>query len=80
MGCQVCPGILFSHYFDVVLLVRVLPLFVELGEILVQQPIGQFEILPSFLDIAVSPEAILSSADVIKHILDLVVATRLPRF
>ena len=38
------------HYSDVVLLVRVLPLFVGVDHFLVQQPIEQFEILQTFLD------------------------------
>ena len=70
---------LLFHYFDVVLLVRVLPLFVEVDQFLVQQPIGQFEILQTFLDIAVFRERILSSADVVQHIIDFVAAKRLPR-
>ena len=35
--------------------------------------------LHTFLEIAVFPELILSSADVVQHILDFVVAKRLPR-
>ena len=42
----------------------------EIDQLLVQQPTGQFEILLSFLDIAVFPERVLSSADIVQHILD----------
>ena len=62
--------ILLFHYFDVVPFVRVLLLFVEVDQFLVQQPIEQFDILQTFFDIAVFPEPILSSADVVQHILD----------
>ena len=62
------------QYFDVVPLVRVLPLFVEVDQFLVQQPIEQFDILQTFFDVAVFPEPILSSADVVPHILDFVLA------
>ena len=58
---------LHFHYFDVVLLVRVLPLFVDIDQLLVQQ------------DIAVFPETILSGADAVQHVIDVVVAKRLPR-
>ena len=84
MRFQVCPipltidtQILLFHC-DVVLLAGVLPLFVEVDQLLVQHPIEQFEILQTSLDILVFPEPILSSADVVQHILDFVVATRLP--
>ena len=43
---------------------RVLPLFVEVNQFLVQQQIEQFEILQTSLDINVSPEPLLSGADV----------------
>ena len=46
---------------------------------LVQQSIELIEILEAFLDIAVFPEPILSSADVVQHMLDVIVAKRLPR-
>ena len=58
---------------------RDLPLFVEVDQFLVQQPIEQFEILQTFRDIAVFPEPILSSADVVQHILDFAAAKRVPR-
>ena len=64
------------HYCDVVRLVRVLPLFGKVDQILAQQPIEQFEILQAALDIAVFPQPILFSADVF---LFFVVAKRLPR-
>ena len=62
-----------------VFLVGVLPLFVEVDQFLVHQPIEQLEILETFLSLAGFPEPILSSADVVQHILDVVVAKRLPR-
>ena len=62
------PQMLLLQYFGYVLLVRVLPLFDEVAQFLVQQPIEQFEILHTFLDIAASPEPTLSSADVVQHI------------
>ena len=46
---------------------------------LVQWPIGQFEILHTVIDIAVLPGPILSSADVVQYIIDLVVVKHLPR-
>ena len=55
---------LLCHYWDVVRLVRVLPLFGKVDQILAQQPIEQFEILQAALDIAVFPQPILFSADV----------------
>ena len=58
---------------------RVVPLCVEVDQCVVQQPIEQFEILETFLEIAVFPEPILSNADVVQHILDFVVVKRLPR-
>ena len=58
---------------------KILPHFVEVDQFLVQQPIEQFEILQTLLDIAVFPEPILSSADVVQHIIDVVLAERLPR-
>ena len=73
------PHILLCHYCDVVLLARVLSLFVEVDQFLVQQPIEQFEILQTCLDIAVFREAILSGADVVQKIHDFVVARRLSR-
>ena len=42
-------------------------------------PIEQLKILQTSLDFTVFPEPILSSADVVQHILDFVVAKRLPR-
>ena len=39
----------------------------------------QFEIIQTFLDIAVFPEPILSNADVVQRIVGFVVAKRLPR-
>ena len=73
------PQFFLFHYLDVVLLVGVLPLFVEVDQFLVHQPIEQLEILEIFLSLAGFPEPILSSADVVQHILDVVVAKRLPR-
>ena len=70
------PQILLFHYLDIVLLVSFLPLFVEVDQFLVQQPIEQFEI---FHEIAVLPATILSSADVVQHVLDFSVAKHLPR-
>ena len=64
------------HYFDVVPLVRVLPLLVEVDQFLVQQPIEQVDILQTFFDVAVFPEPILSSADVVQPILDFVLALK----
>ena len=55
--------ILFCHYLDVTLLVEVLPLFGEVDQFLVQQPIEQFEVLQTSLDIAVIP-----SAGVVQHL------------
>ena len=55
------------------------PLLVEVDQFLVQWLNQQLEILQTFLNIAVFPERILSSADVAQHILDLFVAKRLPR-
>ena len=73
------PQFLPFHYYDVVLLVIVLPLFVEVAQFLVQQPNKQLEILQAFLDIVEFPEPVLSSADLAQRILDLVVLKRLPR-
>ena len=53
----------------------VLLLFVDNDHFLVQE---QLEILQTTLDIAVFPEPILSSADVVQRILDFDVASRLP--
>ena len=50
---------------------------VEVDQFLVQRLVEQLEI-PASLDIAVFPEPILSSADVVQRILDFVVAQRLP--
>ena len=72
------PRILLFHYFDVVLVVRLLPLFVKVDKFLVQQPIQQFEILQTFLGVSVF-EPILSSADVAQQILHFVVAQRISR-
>ena len=58
--------ILLRHYFAVVLLVEVVLLSVEVTQFLVQWLIEQLDIP-------------LSSADVVQHILDFVVAKRLPR-
>ena len=65
------PRIFFFRHFNVVLLERVRLLFVE-----VDQPIEQFEILQTFLDVAVLPEPVLSSVDVVQHVPDFVVAKR----
>ena len=47
---------MLSHYCDVVLLARVLPLFVEVDQFQVQQLIEQLNIFQTYLDIAVFPE------------------------
>ena len=73
------PRILHCHDCGVVILVRVHLFLVEVAQFLFQQPIEQFENLLTFLDIAVFPEPILSSADVVQHILDSVVMKRRPR-
>ena len=70
---------LLYHYCDALLLASGLPLFVEVDQLPVQQPTVQFEILQTFLDIVVFPHPILSSAEVVQHILDFVVPKRLPR-
>ena len=62
------------HCCGVVLLVEVLLLFVEVDQFLVQRLIEQLEILRTFVDIAVFPEQVLSSADVVQRIVDFVVA------
>ena len=54
---------LLFHCFDVVLLVGVLPSSLKLMKFLVQQPIEQFQILQTSLDLAVFPEPNFSSAD-----------------
>ena len=84
MGFQVCPNPskyriknLLCHHCDVVHIVEVLLPSVEVDQLLVQRSIEQLEIQAS-LDIAVFPEPILSSADVVQRILDFVVAERLP--
>ena len=50
------------HYYDVVLLVEVLPLFVEVAHFLVQRLIEQFEIFQASLDTAGFLEPVLSCA------------------
>ena len=64
---------LLSDDFDVMLLVEVLLLFVEVVQFLVQRLIG-LEIVQTPLDLALFPEPILSSAHVVQHLLDIVVA------
>ena len=59
---------------DLVLLVEVLLLSVEVDQFLVQLLIELLEILQASLDVAVFPEPILSSADVVQRMLDFVVA------
>ena len=49
-------------------------LFVKVDPFLVQRVIERLEILPTSLDVAVFPEPIQSSADVVQRILDFVVA------
>ena len=61
------------------LLVEIHHLFVHVDQPLVLQPIGQFEILRTSLEIAVFSKPILSCADVVQHTLDCVAAKRLPR-
>ena len=68
------PRILLCHGCGVVLLVEVLFLFAEVDHFLVHRLIEQIEILQTSLDIAVFPEPILSSADVVQHLLGSVVA------
>ena len=75
----IAPQIFLFHYLDVVLLVRVLPLFVEVDQCQVQQSIEQLEMLQISLAIAVFPETILSSVVAVQHDIDFVVANRLPR-
>ena len=62
------PQILLFHYSEAVLLARVLPLFDEVDQFLVQPLIEQLEIA--------FPEPILSSADVVQRIIDFVYAQR----
>ena len=64
------PHILLFHYSEAVLLARVLPLFDEVEQFLVQPLIEQLEIA--------FPEPILSSADVVQRIIDFIYAQRLP--
>ena len=52
--------------------VEILLFFVEVSQCLLQQPTEQSDIFHTFLDIAVFPEPILSSGDVVQHILDFV--------
>ena len=66
------------HCCDVVLLVVVLLLFVEVEQFLVQRLSEQLKILQTSHDMFVFPEPVLSSTDVVQHILDLVAAKRLP--
>ena len=61
------------------LLVEINHLFVQVDQLLVLQPIGQFEILRTSLEIAVFSEPILTCAHVVQHTLDCVAANRLPR-
>ena len=65
---------LLCHYCDVVLLVEILLLSVEIDQFLVQRLIQQLEILQTSLDMAMLPEPILSGADVVQRILDVVFA------
>ena len=58
---------------------RVIPLFVEVDQFLVQQPIEQFDTFQTFLDKCAFLAPILSNTDVVQHILDFVVVKRLPR-
>ena len=62
------------HHCDASLLAEVRLLSVEVDQVLVLRLIQQVEILHSSLDIAVFPEPILSSANVVQRILDSVVA------
>ena len=71
--------ILLFHNYEVVLLVSVLPLFVEVDHFLVHLSIEQFEILETSLDVAVFLGPIVSSAVVVQRTLVFVVAKRLPR-
>ena len=64
--------ILLCHLFDV-LLVEGLLFFVKVIQFLVQWLVEQLEILQTSLDVAVFPESMLSSADVVQRILDFVV-------
>ena len=66
-SCMIEPQKI-CHHVDVVRLVVVLALSVEVDQFPMQQPIEQFEILQTSLDIAVFPEPILSSADVVPRV------------
>ena len=66
--------ILLCHYFDVVLPLEDMLLFVKVDQSLVKRLIEQLEMLLAFLNIAVFPEPVLSSAYVVQHIRDSVVA------
>ena len=68
------PQSLLCHSCDVVLIVEVLILCVEVDQCVVQWLIEQLEILQTSVDIAVFPEPILSSADLVQHVLDCVAA------
>ena len=70
---------MLCHCCVVVLLVEIHHLFVQVDQLLVLQPFGQFEILRTSLEIAVFSEPILSCADIVQHTLDCVAAKRLPR-
>ena len=56
---------------------EVLPVFVEVGQSMVQQLIEQLEILQNTY-LAVFPESNLSRANVFQHIIEFVAAERLP--
>ena len=73
------PQHVLCHCCVVVLLVEIHHLFVQVGQLLVLQPIGQFEILRTSLEIDVFPEPIPSCAAVVQHTLDCVAVNRLPR-
>ena len=73
------PQHVLCHCCVVVLLVEINHLFVQVDQLLVLQPIGQFEILRTSLEIALFCEPILSCADVVQHTLHCVAAKRIPR-
>ena len=84
-GFQICP-ILYEQSIKSCCGIKLLShfskkfcfLFVEVVQFLVHWLNEQLEILQTFLEIGVSPEPILSSANVVQRILDFVVAQRLP--
>ena len=71
---------MLCHHRDVVLLVLVLPRFVKVDQFLVQRLVEQLEIHQTSLGIAVCfLNESYQKTDVVQHILDVIVAKRLPR-